>query len=125
MGYRRLIKQYMQQVYEHTGDTWISGNTCSNLSDRDVDELRAIWSEIERDVESEALGDLNKRALMLCEQHNLTTEWLAERLGWQERVIEEWLLPAEHPRYRHMTRRDFQHFTTSINPALTRIDDCE
>jgi hypothetical protein len=88
-----------------------------------VDELRSIWLDIERDVETDARGDLNQRALTLCKQHCLTIDELAKRLGWQRRIIEEWLLPAEHPRYRQMTRRDFQHFETSIGPVLNRLDD--
>ena len=123
MGYRRLIKHYMQHVYDQTGDTWITEKSGTALSDRDADELRPIWLDIERDVESEALGDLNQRALTLCEQHGLTIDELAERLGWRRRIIEEWLLPDEHPRYRQMTRRDFQHFEMSISPFLNHLDD--
>lgn len=125
MGYRRLIKQYMQQVYNHTGDTWIAEKKCTHLSDRDLDELRAIWLDIQRDLETRALGDLNQRALTLCEQYGLTIDELAGRLGWHRRIIEEWMLPAEHPRYRHMTRRDFRHFETSISPVLNGLDNRE
>ena len=123
MGYRRLIKNYMQHAHSHTGDTWIAEKSGAYLSDRDADELRSIWLDIERDVETEALGDLNQRASTLCEQHGLTIDELAERLGWRRQIIEEWLLPDEHPRYRQMTRRDFQHFETSISPFLNHLDD--
>ena len=125
MGYRRLIKHYLQHVYNRTGDTWISAKSRDNLSDRDVNELHSIWLDIERDVETDAPGDLNQRALMLCKQHNLSNDELAERLGWQRRIIEEWFLPAQHPRYRQMTRRDFEHFESSISPFLTRLGDPE
>ena len=123
MGYRRLIKKYMQHLYDCTGDPWIAGKSCTNLSDRDLDELRSIWLDVERDVETDAQGNLNLRALALCKEHCLTIDELAKRLGWQRRIIEEWLLPAEHPRYRQMTRRDFRHFETSIGPVLNRLDD--
>ena len=90
MGYRRLIKKYMQHVYDCTGDPWIAGKSCTNLSDRDLDELRSIWLDVERDVETDAQGNLNLRALALCKEHCLTIDELAKRLGWQRRIIEEW-----------------------------------
>ena len=123
MGYRRLIKKYMQHVYDCTGDPWIAGKSCTNLSDRDLDELRSIWLDVERDVETDAQGNLNLRALALCKEHCVTIDELAKRLGWQRRIIEEWLLPAAHPRYRQMPRRDFRHFETSLGPVLNRLDD--
>lgn len=123
MGYRRLIKHYLQHVYNRTGDTWISAKSRDNLSDRDVNELHSIWLDIERGLETDAEDNLNQCASSLCEQHNLTIDELAGRLGWQRRIIEEWFLPAQHPRHRQMTRRDFEHFESSIDSIITRQGD--
>ena len=54
---------------------------------------------------------------------HLTIDELAGRLGWQRRIIEEWFLPAQHPRHRQMTRRDFEHFESSIDSIITRQGD--
>lgn len=123
MGYRRLIKQYMLHVHQRTGATWVAEKSCTNLSDRDLNELRSIWSEIERGATTDTRDDLNQRALTLREQHRLTIAELAEQLGWQRRIIEEWFLPTQHPRYRQMSWRDFQHFESSIRPILPGLND--
>ena len=76
MGYRRLIKKYMQHVHDCTGDPWIAGKSCTNLSDRDLDELRSIWSK--PDTRKRLLQDLNERGYTSSQLEDLRQMLKAE-----------------------------------------------
>lgn len=114
MGYRRLIAKYMQHVSNRSGSVWLGDAAQGELSPREINELRSIWLTIEREVEIDTQGDFNARTLALCNQHGLAGADVARHLGWRARVVEEWLLPPQHPQHRVMTKRDFEHFYLSI-----------
>lgn len=123
MGYRRLVKRYMQHVYAQSGSNWLDNAVSYELSQRDIGELLSIWGEVVREPDSDADSDFNQRTVALCLKHKLSVNDISDQLGWSHRIIEEWLLPKENSRHRKMSKRDFQHFESSIKPHLRGSKD--
>ena len=118
MGYRRLIAKYMQHVKTHSGNVWLGDTPSGDLSARDINELRSIWMTTEREIDIGSQGDFNQRALKICQQHSLSSTQLTQLLGWNQQVIEQWLLPVEHTEHRMMTKRDFEHLYNCVSSAF-------
>ena len=133
MGYRRLLRKYMQHLQQRSGTTWLVEKLLQDVSDmkdfadsvdqnglsaRDLGELRSLWTTLERQSSLEAEGDLNERTQTLCIKHGLTSAELALYLGWNQHIIDEWLLPPQDPSHQRMLRRDFEHLMSCISPVI-------
>ena len=114
MGYRKLLARYMSHVNRRSGDSWLRNERSTHLSDRDVNELRAIWAAINRDAETAELGNFNQRAAAIATAFELNNNSLAKMLGWKQAIVSQWFLPESDPNFRKMTRRDFEHFRNSL-----------
>ena len=114
MGYRRLVKQYMKHVQWQSGQVWLQGGHFEHLSPRDVDELQAIYADINREAELATQGTFNQRAVAIVKALELSSGDLAEKLGWKEDVVAQWLLPENHPNHRPMSQRDLEHLMSSL-----------
>ena len=114
MGYRKLLKQYMKHVNRQSGDSWLRNDSSTDLSERDVNELRAIWAAVHRDTEFAELGSFNQRAAATTEAYQLNTASLAKMLGWKQEIVAQWFLPESDPSFRAMTPRDYGHFRNSL-----------
>ena len=133
MGYRRLLQKYMQHVQQHSGTTWLVETPLQDVSDiqdfadsvdqdglsaRDLGELRSLWTTLEQQSSVKAEGDLNERTRTLCIEHDLTSAELALYLGWNQQIIDEWLLPPQDPSHQRMLRRVFEHLMSCISPVI-------
>ena len=112
MSYRALLKRYMQHVSALSGEAWLYPQQDSaTLSRRDLVELRELIGEVRcgTQIPDAADIDYNEATRQLCAELQLDAPELAQRLAWPQRVIERWLLEPDHPKFKVMTSRDFQH----------------
>lgn len=111
MGYRELLKKYMQHVTTHSGQSWLSfEGPCCDLTAKDIAELRLIHNGMTRAQSGMGEPSYNSQAEAICERFALGPIAIADMLGWPIDVIERWFAEPTDERYKTMSKRDFRHF---------------
>lgn len=125
MSYRSLLKRYIAHVEAVSDATWLySPDDSQSLSLRDLLELRALHEELlhQQNQQETEPQNYNNYAREVCTQLGLDFVALASHLAWPQRVTKRWLLDPDHPEYRAMSQRDYQHLLSCLS-KLPKTED--
>lgn len=122
MGYRTLLKRYIQHVELAVGDNFIeTGVPESELTVRDVGELRTIAAElrrVERALRAESTRNPNQRLRLLMSRYALDNAELAAISGVSEAQIRQWRASPSAASYLALQEQELDALERSVQTWL-------
>lgn len=125
MGYRTLIRRYIQHVELAVGDNFIESVVPeSELTPRDLGELRTLAAEIRRNEHAarpSTTRNPNQRLRLLMSRYALDNDELASISGSCEEQIRAWRASPRSPNYEPMNDDQLQVLERAIEGWLEKL----
>lgn len=120
MGYRTLLKKYIQHLELVAGDNYIEAETQERLlSSRDLGELKTLAAEILRDAHSAKevarIENYNYRLRILANRYGLDAEHIAQLSDETEEMVRRWRTSPKSRHYLPMSETQYRVFEQNLN----------
>lgn len=125
MGYRTLLKRYIQHVELAVGDNFIESEVAeSELTTRDIGELRTLAAELRRSERSPRAGDTrnpNQRLRLLMSRYALDNLELATITGFDQADISRWRASPRSAHYLSLEETRLEQIERNIERWLESL----
>jgi len=125
MGYRTLLKRYIQHVELAIGENFIESDVHeSELTARDVGELRTLAAELRRSERGGRSSDTrnpNQRLRLLMSRYALDTTELCAICGVPDEQLRRWRASPRSVHYATLSEDELSSLEAGINRWLESL----